>query len=276
MKILHKISGLKNGFTLVELLTSMTVLTILVLVMGKVFTESTKMFQEGTKKAEINNDGRSVVSMIAKELSLAVADRQVCMRLKSDDVETLGVASDDLYFAAYVNDERAHSRNARTYRTAEMIGYFVRPMADYKNRFELVRLTGRSTSSIVYREPSWYADFDSQSNKGALSERDLANTWTQVIAENIRTFEVFLYDAQGQPVSNFSSVDHGPPLYAEVYLELLGERDALKVENMAQGLYADLENNVYPFCDKAVKRFVSRVYFHNSPAFSRIPVVASN
>ena len=64
----------KRGFTLLELLLSMGILSIIVLIVAQIFNQTTLCWETGSKKAEQNMVGRAVTDFIAKELSHAVFD----------------------------------------------------------------------------------------------------------------------------------------------------------------------------------------------------------
>ena len=80
----------KSGFTLIELLAGMAILSILVLMLGRFFTESSRAWETGTRQADLNNTGRAIMDYVTRELSMAVASedrfffdlKKICFFLK--------------------------------------------------------------------------------------------------------------------------------------------------------------------------------------------------
>lgn len=70
-------AGRRGGFTLLELLVSMVILGVIVVVCGRIFEQSTVVWDSGTRKAELNLTGRAVVDAMAQEISHAVDDGRV-------------------------------------------------------------------------------------------------------------------------------------------------------------------------------------------------------
>ena len=62
------------AFTLVELLVAMAVLAVIIMMMARIFSESTRAFDLGSKIADQNLKGRMVLDFMAREISQAVAD----------------------------------------------------------------------------------------------------------------------------------------------------------------------------------------------------------
>lgn len=62
------------GFTMLEILLAMSILSILVLMVSAIFNRSMGAWEIGTRKTELNMEGRSALLFMAQELSQAVAD----------------------------------------------------------------------------------------------------------------------------------------------------------------------------------------------------------
>ena len=67
-------SGDRRGFTLLELLVAMAILSMIVLMMVGVFHQSRVAWEIGLRKARLSMEGRTVANFMASELSQAVAD----------------------------------------------------------------------------------------------------------------------------------------------------------------------------------------------------------
>lgn len=63
-----------SGFTLIELLTATFILLIIVLIIGKVYHQSSLSWSAGVRRAQGNMSGRSAIGYMARELMCAVAD----------------------------------------------------------------------------------------------------------------------------------------------------------------------------------------------------------
>ena len=64
----------QRGFTLLEILVAMAILAIIILMLSQVFHQSRVAWDTGTRKTELNMEGRAVISLMAQELAQAVAD----------------------------------------------------------------------------------------------------------------------------------------------------------------------------------------------------------
>ncbi|MCX6997568.1 MAG: prepilin-type N-terminal cleavage/methylation domain-containing protein [Kiritimatiellaeota bacterium] len=65
-------SAFRRGFTLIELLAAMTVLALILLMLGQVFSGSTKAWESGTRRMDQNISARAVLDFIARDLSGAI------------------------------------------------------------------------------------------------------------------------------------------------------------------------------------------------------------
>ena len=65
------------GFTLLEVLVSMSILMVIVLMMATLFGQSTTAWDQGINQAKLGLKGRAVMSMMQNELSQAVCDDEL-------------------------------------------------------------------------------------------------------------------------------------------------------------------------------------------------------
>lgn len=77
-----RVSG---GFTLVELLVAMAILSIIVVICGRLFQQASAAWETGVRRAERNIIGRNLADFIAGDLSRAVA--------RTDDELQIGATS---------------------------------------------------------------------------------------------------------------------------------------------------------------------------------------
>ena len=73
----------------------------------------------------------------------------------------------------------------------------------------------------------------------------------------------FAADGNGAVMSTYDTADLENefclPEYVDIILDLLNEEDAIK----AAKLYTDSEDNGKKFVEKKIRRYTTRVYFHN-------------
>ncbi|HMP74007.1 MAG TPA: prepilin-type N-terminal cleavage/methylation domain-containing protein [Kiritimatiellia bacterium] len=277
----HPRSPRAGGFTLIELLVSMVVLISMVMMMARLFTESTNAWALGTKRVNAAAEGRAVMDFIVRELTQAIADDVVTFRMNSENalygVDAFGADSDELIFAAMVRPgHSAYKRNVNQF------AYFIAPMVDEENRvmpnrYRLVR-TRRTTSIYesqanrevhsAYRNPNWWREMGAvQAAYGtpAPSGVQFGNMPNlETIAENVAAFEVWAWsERQGNYSWNFDSRDEDNqlPVWLDVYLEMLGEDEAQR----AALLWAANQQEAKEYISRNAQRFTARVYFPNRP-----------
>ena len=276
----------RHGFTLIELLSAMSILVVIVLLMSRVFTESTNIWQLGARRVTAATEGRVIMDFLVREMSMAIADDIVTFKLNSDQdifwvppghtpqtFNTYGAQNDEVAFVAMTRPGSSGWR-----RTANQFVYFVAPMLDMDsqeipNRYRLVR-TRRTTTlynTIENREagpygrphmprgnPTWWHEMDPDwQETGSPALRAL-----ETIAENVAAFEVWAYsEERDQYRFSYDSMEEGDmlPLWVDIYIEMLGEADA---ERAALLWDAD-ENEASRFVENNARRYTARVFFPN-------------
>jgi hypothetical protein len=238
---------------MIEVLASMAVLAIIILVIGRIFAESTKAWEVGNKEAAANNNGRAVVDYIARELSAAVVGTtNLTLKLQSDVFDTYGPAgsiqADEVYFVALSEEPRYTGGKLK--RSARQLGFHLSRTSNSVHRFQLTRREANSLPAplVCYTDPDWW-----QNQK---------NQWPSVLAENVVTFEVWMYrDDQGtlREEPNYDSATFGPPYLADIYVEMLSESDAIKADILQN---AD-PNAALEFVNQNSKGFKARIHFNN-------------
>jgi hypothetical protein len=106
-----------------------------------------------------------------------------------------------------------------------------------------------------FQNLDWWSDFY---NKAIVMDNAFPNAG--VLAENVRNFEVYVYDKTGMPHADYDSTKDGPPLFADVYLEILAQEDAEKSRF----------NSNDEFLDRATQRYQMRVYFQNRKGYEKM------
>lgn len=255
----------RRGFTLIELLAAMTILTVMVLLISKVFVESSNLWKGGEKRIQAFADGRAVVEFMTTELGNAIADKRVLrMKLNSDARSTYGGAmkADELYFVTAENQPSSVG-GAPLVRQGKEVCYSVAEMKNSEDnnvssRYRIMRYLFPTSNSSKARSYS----YENQTNwvtaiKGSGGA-------SGAIAENVRTLEFWVYDTNGVSQYNYDSFVHGPPSRVEIYIEMLGEDDSIKASLIAQGSGTAADE----FCTKRVRRYVGRAYPQFTTAYT--------
>ncbi len=263
-----------TGFTLIEVLVAMSIVVLIVIMLSRVFTETTNIWNLGGKRIYAATEGRVVMDFLVRELTQAIADENVSFKLNSDDdtiygVTTYEAGSDEVCFVATVRSGSDHYK-----RTANQFCYFVSPMLDENNdeipyRYRLVR-TRRTTSMFLtpdgrarsaYNDPQWWRDMEPD----YAASGDPALRTIETVAENVAAFEVWAYSEQQRDyVFSYDSTSATEgnllPLWADIYLEVLDEKDAQQAAIMWEA--GNIER-AKEFVENNVRRFTARVFFPN-------------
>jgi len=263
-----------SGFTIIELLSSMVVLIFIVMMMTRMFAETTNIWSLGTKRITAASEGRVIMDFIVKEMTQAIADDIVAFKLNSGGensdpiygVDAYGAESDEVCFVGAVRSCDPGYR-----RTGNQFIYFLSPMLDENsneipNRYRLVRTrrtqsmyaTVANRSVSAYRDKEWWrnmpADKTEAGGAGTLP--------VETIAENVAAFEVWAYSEKKKDFEfGYNSVDEDNmlPLWVDIYLELMSEDEAQRAAILWQ---ADT-TRASEYLATVVKRFNARVYFPN-------------
>ncbi len=262
------VGGSRRGFTMIELMAAMAILLMITLFVGRIFSDSTKMWKLGTRRVTNAMDGRAVVDFIVREMSSAIADDVLVFAHKFNaDSDVLGMDSDRIYFTT--TDQRAEL-DSQTYlrRQVRQVSYLVSNMLDVNNdpivgRYRIVRnmrnnSIGAANDFTCYTTPNWWTStaMNYEGGEGSGSGSD-------TLAENVRTLEFWVYDRAGnlRAGTDYNSKDHGPPGWIEIYVELLGEDDAIKASQLSGAAASD-------FADRSSRRYVGRVYLNNGRGYA--------
>ena len=236
----------RSGFSLVEVLAAMAVLSVIVLIVARLFADSSNAWDAGTRRMDSNLIARSALEFLARELSQASADTNVRIRVETERFGSWErTNSDELYF---VGMNSVAEYRSSPYRDVQQIRYGV--ITSPAGRNSLLRF-------VVEREDS--GDFTAYTVIGSdwwTRMRSYPPAWGNTIADNLVAFRVNMFDTNGVYQANYDSQVHGTPLYADVYLSLVDDRDATRAEGMSGG---DRDSYV---AGKA-RRYSTRVYFYN-------------
>lgn len=280
-------SAFAGGFTLIELLSAMAILIIIVMMMTRIFVESERAWQLGVGRAEINTEGRAALNMIAHDLQYAVADNILTFAMGHDrridsgdadaeaDATSYGFKNDEICFVSLQHD----STGEDTPRTAREIHYWVREMKDSDGnklgRYELLRgyfsssLVGENYEDHCYHNREWWKD---RSDGGAGRPTYFSQG---VVAENIAAVAFFAPNELGTIGRYYRSAENTEamhtnrlPQYVDIYIEALSDMDAEKAGHMKwlavnRPSWGVTEDDMKGFVEKSIRRYTTRVFFHN-------------
>jgi len=260
-----------RGFTLVELLAGMAVLSILIVVLAQFLNVGTDAWEQGMRQSESSSSARAALDYLAAELSTAIANEHVTFRQKDGEFPTFYLGfdagsdwdddSDQLMFVSV--SKKPDEENP--VRAGIEVAYYLRKMettagGEMMNRYELVRSFRTNTNT----------QFRAYQNGNGIDWTD--NAWqplplqTDTIAENISSFQVWVYSGTDSPaLPHYQSGGNANklPVWADIYLETLGESDAQRAALISNDRARE------DFVRKWSRGFATRVYFRNRSGYNR-------
>lgn len=251
-------SNTRSGFTLIELMTAMTILIVIVMMMAMIFNDADKIWYLGTGRTLNCISGRAAMNLISHDLEYAVADERLTFRMKQDKdhVYCYGFTNDEISFVSLQNDSRDGHRAARE------IFYYVTNATGKAGALMRGYYSGAIVSTNTkhcYYDKEWY-----DADAGGAGRP----TSSGPIVEHVTAFSLFVPTNQnGYCTSDYDSTkryDYGGgyflsnalPEYVDIYLEVLDEMDAVKLDALDTSLAS-------AFVERNARRYTTRVYFQN-------------
>jgi type II secretory pathway component PulJ len=263
------------AFTMIELLAAITILMIIVSIMGVIFSESDRAWSQGTAMVERNTEGRAALNLLGHDLQYALADDVLtfAMRDDRDDLETFGHLNSEICFVSLSQrPEESGTDNARA--TQQIFYYVTERTADDKvggtplGRYQLMRTainTDMTDGRSAYGNTLWYDQGANNGGQGTFNS-------TSIIAENVVALRFFAPNDQGDLDTEYLSEDerykNRLPQYVDVFLEVMGEKDAIRAADLAERL-GDTDPKVLDFVEKHSRRYTARVYFQNRAGYRK-------
>lgn len=239
-----------RGFTLIEVMVSMVVLLIIIGLMATIFSDATKAWEIGTRRAENDGAGRAVIDLISRDLASAIGDDIFSYEVAGElGLTVYGGDKSDILFLVTLKD--TNLRADRRY--ADEVAYLLAPMADAtdKNkvdgRYRLIRVS--RPAEECYSNEFWWRDLAAEINRFDLDE--LADA---TVIENVAAFEVDVYQL---------SDEYALPMTFEVYLELLDEKGGATAQLMHDGAASFGSDEKEKFLERTVRRYSARIHPHN-------------
>jgi prepilin-type N-terminal cleavage/methylation domain-containing protein len=281
----------RRGFTLVEILASMTILVFLVLMLTRVYTEGANAWKTGSRNTYRNMNARAVMDYIGRELSMAAFEwgddpgKNFLGFAYNANVTTNNFGlegADEIFFVRLNKTPTMTATNEGSLRSSELIRYYV---ANYlkangnavanapqnpKFRYRLMRDQFHPSSGPNDKMGLYYNGSAGLYWMGRTPfQRDNFDLQGEVI-DNVRTFEVFTYlDAIGDSQADWRSFNtngNSKLAYLDIYLETFDEADAIRAAQLAANLGAN-NASVVEYVERAVKRNYRRVYLYNKRGY---------
>ena len=207
---------------------------------------------------DVDSVARSAMEFMARELSQASADKYISMKVESEYTGSWeSQKSDSLYFVS-MNSLAEYYRppigSGIPYRDVQQIRYGV--ITNSTGRYSLVRwaiekeelftaYSGTGSDWWLYMK-----SFDPAAPNSSMAS----------IADNLVAFRVNIYTVTTNGVSqyreSYDSLTDGPPVFADLYISLVDDRDATRAEGMSGSDRTDYVNS-------KARRYSTRVYFQN-------------
>lgn len=282
----------RSGFTLIEIMGAMVVLALLVLMIGRLFTASTKTFNQGTRGTELNAQARAVMNFMAREMSTAILDTPTT-NWPGDPLLTLGYWSgldtdlngpqlgngevygcnvDDVTFVSGMGDPP----DDPDYRSFYLTRYYIDNMKDedniaIPNRFALKRafLKNRNDAAGIFEaamnDPAWMQNEFLENNNEIMME-NVGRMFVKYWPSGHEATETAATDARScvSDGEKLATVPH-PALklaFIDIYLEAMDEDSARRVKTVWDNVGTPGKNEKM-LVAKSMKRYHQRVYFHN-------------
>ncbi len=225
----------RAGFTLIEIMVALVVLSLLIVLVGNIFQQVSDSWNVGTESSEANTAARAALTFVAQELSQAVVGpvKYAPGLLSSGKDLELDLKQGELRFVAL---------------TGEPVQGNTRPAlrgTTFKFENNSLKYCRDTTSFDPYRGvPTWDGS-------------------ARTLITNVVDFQVYVYPNQ----ASFASVPDASgtftnelPAAVDLYLEILSEGDMRRWR--ATGSRDD-------FLDKHVQNYSTRVYFFNRKGYAK-------
>lgn len=265
----------RSGFTLIELLTAMGILVVIVLMMSRVFVETTNAWNAGTRRISEAQEARVIMDFLSREIALTLGDDIISFRIHSESgplnlsAPVYGWETDSICFVAPTRTPRVPA-SYEMRRAAPHFIYFVDNMRDENNqvldhRYRLARVrktesthnTPQNRADSAHGRRDWW--------RPELWSSQLGNVET--IAENVAGFEVWAYSRnEDRYIFNYDSTTEGElPLWVDIYLLMLDETTS----KQAAALWAVNQTEARAFVERNARRYASRIHFANREGYTR-------
>jgi len=240
-------------------MTAMTILVVIVMMMTMIFNDADKIWYLGTGRTLNCISGRAAMNLLSHDLEYAVADDLLTFVMRQDKKlsQSYGFTNDEVCFVSLQNDSRDKARTARE------VFYYVTNSAGKAGTL----MRGYYSSAIVnsnvqhcYYAKNWY---DAAGRPPGSPIVEHVTAFSLFVPTNQNGSCTSLYDStKSYAYGGGYYLSNSLPEYVDVYLEVLDEMDAIKVDAMAPGLAP-------AFVERNARRYTTRVYFQNRLGYKK-------
>lgn len=220
-----------SGFTLVEILIAISILLVVAFTVTNMANDMFASWEVGMRKSESNLAARSALDFMAREISQAIADDQIVIKISQNEIRCL--ASSDI-----ATNEPSHRRT-----------------------FHGANFTLTAPVSLVWNLN--YEKVDDPDSNDWLTLGAAGGNCTLI--ENVYSLDFSVYSTYSELNNNTPvALPYNPnqlPYCVDVALRVLSRRDALRLP--AMGAQAQ------DYADKNTRLYTTRIYFHNRQGYSR-------
>jgi len=236
-----------GGFSLIEVMAALTILSVMMIMLGQLFSNSSSAYRIGTGRSDMDGAARAALDFMAREIGSLQADSVLTMSVTTTNL--LGRSMDVIRFVSLSNTPEIRSGN-RAYREGMELCYTPLAYTNNSNRVFLGRWgieREDSGSYTCYTSTTWHTS--------AFSGQQTA--WANSLAENISNFKVYVYTRAGSYAATpYTSDTARLPLWIDLYLELLSDEHATQA-----ALLAGSDRN--EFLKQKARRYTQRVFLNN-------------
>jgi prepilin-type N-terminal cleavage/methylation domain-containing protein len=238
----------RGGFSLVELMTAMAVLAILVLIVGKLMSDSARAWLSGSRAVEGSVASRSIADVLVRDIGQAIFDDPRAPAAGTPLVlavqpytGTMGGTNSDVFFCSF------GVKPAIGQREFSEVWY---GLDESNGVVRLMRMELATNNLLANSDMRWYLNNAEKARLAASGD---------MIADNIISFRVFFVDEDGNVLDAANTWDNRVA-YLDVVMETIDFDTAAKV--------ADLENagasaRALALARERSQRHTFRVWFQN-------------
>jgi len=257
----------RNGFTLIELMTAMTILVVIVMMMTMIFNDADKIWYLGTGRTLNCISGRAAMGLITHDLEYAVADDLLTFAIRQDKNKSssYGFNHDEICCVSLQNDSTDGNRAARE------IFYYV---ADTTGKVSTL-MKGYYSSAIVstntkhcYYTRTWYDVAGRPPDSRPIVEHVTAFSLFAPTNQNGCCKSGAYYSTNSYEYGGGYYMSNSLPEFVDVYLEVLDEMDADKLAEMEKNLLIS-DATKRAFIERSARRYTTRVSFHNRLGYKK-------
>ena len=211
------------GFSLLEILAAMAILTIIVVILGVFFDQASKAWTRGEKQVITYDLARSAIDVLFRDMTVAVVDKYLPFAVDNEaaihsngtavirggfGTSSLSIGTTDMIrFVAFTG----RRSGARETSDLDDIAYWVKLDKKgrgrlYRRAFRLDLYTDKAREfSVIY--PTWDSLFDvSNTDHNRFFTVPGDDDYSDVILDNLYSFEVFCYTNEPPEILDYDSM----------------------------------------------------------------------